>query len=1068
MGETQTPKYIAIRQGMEEDDDLNPPPGTIVEARNVRFSADGAATPRPGSAAIPPTTVNNAATILNNAEDIGALPTIGSVGAMLLAGTVFAWDSTALTWETRGNYSTCLPVRKRESMALLADSYGYRRYGMAVNALGHVCMACTPAGSGVVAQPWVQITITSADGIRQFDTQISLPVGPGTSRKAAVLAFGNNFVLFTQDGVNVSARTLTYNAGGWTVSGATVVATLNAATNFWDVCAESPTRWYIVYQSGLAQATVDKRPFPVAAVLNTVNFAVVGQPGYSVYSDATNVWIGFNDNPTVVGNVTLIIYTTALALVLAPVVVSVGPENGPLVIGPARDGSASGKAFACCSYTRAAATPYSIGTLVFDLNTAGLVSFYNLWHVRPLSKPGSFGRIWVVASSRKRWSPSSPLGWQQSRSLLLRFPDPQTVDIPAPSTTLTPFVELATDTWEGITDFSGSSSAVDTRLLPEMNGPNSTFMLLPDIAQTVNGNDTVRLQVYEYERSSVVPWRDVAELSSTAIVAGQPIEVGAKGSSGTRFANQAQRSGVTVGWAHRPAIVNAVQGALGALTPGATYSWAIVYEWIDPETGRLHQSEPSAAYTATMGGANTSVTFTFHGITIDQRCSDPLNPPVVAMYRTTANGAQLRRETTFGTVQSAVAETITQQSNVADAALGDFLYTEEGVIPFNLAPSCRFVRRCEGNLIFAGLWDRRLIQQSRDFFPGEPVTASDLDSWKIYLPEDCEGIAYQDGIRYAFSKRAVYMVTGAGPNEQGQGDFDPVRTLTSEFGCISSPSICETSLGVFFLSPRGFMIIPRGGGSPQFIGAPVQKSVRRVKDDGTTGYYICIGAAAVTGNSRTVRFLMSNGSAEVVWVFDLDRQAWEYDTYRQSDPGPDGDAPSRLASIGRWRQVASGATGVVGDRCAIARRDLTSAALCLYLEDDSIFSDGQGDASIVSYVRFAEMRPFGLMGWGRCQSLGYVMFESFTDAVGKQVTGTVTPDALTTSATSRDWIVTSPGGNQTIYRSIDEGHQQCTFVQVEWSAARPKTAAAPGPSLNGLMMLTVAERGMRLLPPAER
>jgi hypothetical protein len=1046
MAESQKPQYIALRLGMEEDDDLNPPPGTITEARNVRFSSAGAAVPRPSSLAIPSVVANaggaSSPTIQSESEDFGALFQIGNTDAAAMAGTVFAWDSTAQIFEARGNYSTCMPVRKREALALLSDSYGYKRYGMAVNSTGHVCVAAPQTLATIT-----RVMITDANGIPQLHTTVS------SASKASVLAFGADFLLVTQDNatLQLNARKLTFSTGVWTVgapAAITLFGALSSGTASWDIAAESDTVFYCVYQNAVGNMLVEKFSYPGLANTANANFVIVGEPRVSLYADGTNVWVGFNDDPGAVGNVSYRVYTNALALTLGTTIVATSTTFGPLMFGPSLSGSIT-TAFACYGIEKAVA-PFSKGIGVLSVTTAGAVSsIFTFWHVYPRGKPGKRGRVWCTATNGLEWTTAAPLGWQQSRNVLLRFP------ATAGSVSKVPLLELATDSFEGVLP----ATNWENTMLPDVSTATSTFAFLPDVLSASTSDRPIRLQVYEYETSAQNPWRDRAQCGATTIIAGQPVELGSQGSANTGTANVIRPSGVPVGFAHLLGIVAAAQGAAGALTAVGKYSWVAVPEWIDPETGRLHQGEPSAPYTTTLTGANNSVTLTITGLMVDPRCTDANLPVTVAIYRTVANQEQLRKETTYSTEQSAIGESITHVSIVPDSALGNLLYTEGGFVAFNLAPSCRFVRRTESAVVMGGLWDRRLIRKSRDFVPGEPTGSSDLGPWDTYLPEDGYGIAYQDGLTFAFGKNAVYIVSGAGPNEQGQGDFDPVRTLTSEFGCESAPSILETSAGVMFLSARGFMLIPRGGGNPVFIGRQIQKSIRSFPN-GVAGYGTCLSSTCVTGESRTARFLMTNGGAERVYVYDLDTGAWEYDDYRDKNSGS--ESATRLAAIGCWNRLYYTSGFVAGH----ARASI-GAAKCALIES-SIFG-GSDDVTVTSYVKLGDMRPFGLAGWGRCQTVGYVMSEEMDDNGVSTVTGTVTPDGLASSATSRSWAsVVNPGATQTIYREIDCGHMQCTAIVVEWTSVRSVSSLARGPSLNGLMILTVAEKGSRLLAPSER
>lgn len=1010
---------------MRQDlDSIDAPPGTLAAAANVRFPfSRGAAIPRPGTAAIPSDTVNNAAALTDSGEDIGALFAVGDAGALAVGGTVFAFDEIAQKFDVQGSYSTALPVRKRTALGSTTESFGEHQFGVAVSTDGHICYV-----GGQVVGLKTNYVIETPSGIRQIADD--LPNGYNRSR---VIACDSDFVIISQTTTTLAAFVLTYAAGAWTLSGPTTIGTLNAATNHWDVCPESAATFYVYFQSAAAVATLARVSFP-ALTTTTVTHAVTGEPIYSCYSDATNVWLGFNDDPAGVDTVTCRVYTAAATPVFVDdlAIVSGSTVNGPLVLGPPRNGATFGAAFGYYRITSTGPTNAD-GCAVVDLTlVANVVTLAatqaSVWY-SPISKPERGGRIWCTTASHvsDEWSLASPLGVKFHRTLLARWTDVARSEPPV--------IELSCDERQGI-----PAAELELFIAPASAGGNS-FMLIPERVRYNRLAADYQLTLYEYALSDRDPLRSVADLGGqAAVIAGQPTQLWARGAAQAAASNTVQRSSVTIGFAQRPVIIDAAaNNASGSLTNGV-YSWVALYEWVDL-SGNLHRSAPSAPYTRAMG-TDTQVELTITGCPSDQRCGGNIDNlrPVVHLFRTRVNEEQLRRETFLTTAEQATSSLVTIVSNAADADLQDFLYTDLGIVEYQLAPSARFVRPAETAVWFGGLWDTRVIRKSRDFFPGEPCQSSDLASWGVYLPDDVTGIAYQDGLVYAFCKNSIYIVSGDGPNEQGQGVFAPPRALTTEFGAVESASILETSVGVLFRSKRGFMLIPRGGGNPQFVGAGVQQDIR-------SGVYDeCLGAAAVSNESRTARFLMrSTADDDVstrVYVYDLDSQSWSYDSF----------APE-LTACGNWP-----------DGFCVGLADTEDVAA--YREDSTEFADGSGAGGVTSYVKLHGIRPFGVAGWGRCQEAFAVMQEAIADATGVPVTMTVTTDHLV--SLSRTWTVISDGSGATLYRSIGKEHQQCSEIMVEWSAARAAEATALGPELAAVVLTLTPEKGTRILPQVDR
>jgi hypothetical protein len=175
--------------------------------------------------------------------------------------------------------------------------------------------------------------------------------------------------------------------------------------------------------------------------------------------------------------------------------------------------------------------------------------------------------------------------------------------------------------------------------------------------------------------------------------------------------------------------------------------------------------------------------------------------------------------------------------------------------------------------------------------------------------------------------------------------------VSGSTGCISHLSILETSIGVFFQSEEGIELLPRGLGEPQFVGMPVQDSMY---SSALGGIAMVVSAAVVTTfRGRTARFVLDDGADGVILVYDLDTQAWSRDDYG----------------------VAIAAVCDTSGGAVLAKRDLATAGFLL--EDLSLDQDSTGGTptDIASSLVWAELRPFGVAGFGRFGS-AIALFDS--------------------------------------------------------------------------------------------
>jgi hypothetical protein len=334
-----------------------------------------------------------------------------------------------------------------------------------------------------------------------------------------------------------------------------------------------------------------------------------------------------------------------------------------------------------------------------------------------------------------------------------------------------------------------------------------------------------------------------------------------------------------------------------------------------------------------------------------------------------------------------------------------------------------------------------LSYASKQVFPGSPIAFSDSEAFQIAWPEPLTGMAYQDGTIIGFCETSIYVCGGDGPDDQGVGQFSTPRALCRDIGCPDWRTIVETARGVFFRGPRGFYLLPRGNGVPVFIGAGVQRMFA------STSYPTCFGAAAFScSEHRTVRWLMSTGSAERVAVYDMDASeqdpnaGWSYDTFTD-----------RLAAIGTWP------AGL-----ALIDSSFASSTLIGYLEQTTPTHTGDGSnaQAITSAIETCDIRSAGPAGWFKLQTATCLMSAS----AGETVTITVTPDGDGQTPLVEPRVLPTATGS--LYQFAAPSFNNCTAVRFRYSCTRAVTKR--GPTFHALTLEQNQVGGARRTTTAER
>lgn len=344
---------------------------------------------------------------------------------------------------------------------------------------------------------------------------------------------------------------------------------------------------------------------------------------------------------------------------------------------------------------------------------------------------------------------------------------------------------------------------------------------------------------------------------------------------------------VGAGYQETPVITDiAASNGAGSLPSSTTLNVATVWEWYDSR-GFLHQSPLSEVKTVTMGASDDTITFK-QSVPHDLRCNETagaLNGSVKAVaYRSLSGKKQLRRAdtedvTTFG---DDVAFTLT--AGDTDIATGAVIYTQGGrgalgdvlehESPLPATYACRLGKR----ILSAGGPDPYVAQVSKPEFPGEPINWSGDAAFLLKCPDRIRGVAAQDLIGYLFSRSAVYVFTGEGPDDTGQGTFSDPTELPSSVGLHDANSIVTTPIGVMYQADEEkLMLIPRGGGTPEWFGQPVRDTLKA---------FPVVTAATVCPQEQLVTFSCNNagGTDGRLIHYDLRAKTWLVDEFDGSTP----------------------------------------------------------------------------------------------------------------------------------------------------------------------------------------
>lgn len=889
--------------GMDQSlDEFSVPFGNIRRAINTRVRKGGSVELRHGvhgfSLGVPSAVGFHQ---LNPTGVIEWVSKIGNAPVLGVRGKTFAFSRAKQEVSYCGAFSEYLPISKSNAFLDEKQEGGYnssRNVAVAYDSAGNEYTILATIGDQGVRR---QITILNSNG-----AVVSSMIGINAAQDLRIVSSPDHpvvWVLFLHSTNVIRGDRIDLDKGPQIIESLGNFATLDSNARGWAACrvplAEDPDgdQLLVVYQSSDSEITLSAFNWNAGSLVdsNTGNMtSSASSSAMTVVSDSHFIAIGILRDPATVGAPECHVYSVA-TLSVSAVLQLASPEANAYsvpILSPWIESDVSSDSKFRWAIGHAPGTG-DTRTEFGAITSSGTVTFGALVSgTLPMSEFDNWGNIWLLWSGEQGYLYSSEAP-RHGRIGLCRFPNDGptggVIEEPLKRTSL----QLSTERFgpEPL-DSEFMWRPGQSRFSTIGHGRDRLVVLLPALLRTQD-TKLFGLELYAYQHATQHPFRDTIATDRGVVVAGQPYEVSITGWRPETSNSVGRNASAELGFFEEPHITLATGIATGANPPG-TRGWRAVYEWISPN-GDRHRSRPSPPLqqTSTVNGLvgfnvlpATVTSKRFYSRTFGSIAHRAYSATVVHFYRQVNGGTSYHRVTPDdGAPQAAHVATGARVTFIDpktddDIRDNEILYTDGGVQPNDLAPSCRFLAIGEERLWLGGLFDPEIIQCSKAFAPREPIQFSDHDAFKVRLPFACTGLAYLDGSVVAFCSDSIYTVSGAGPDNRGFGGYT-LRPISGDVGCIDYRSIVETAEGVFFQSSRGIQLLPRGFGAPTLF-----RNLNDLMGEFGDGFTEVIGATnSYASDEETVRFLLRNPTTNerIVAVLEMSTKTWSYDIIRDGD-----------------------------------------------------------------------------------------------------------------------------------------------------------------------------------------
>lgn len=743
------------------------------------------------------------------------------------------------------------------------------------------------------------VTLVTTDGTQLSRQQVS-PI----SSARVISNTTDEFVIVTRGTTGTMAARALDSLGGSLTAATTLEATVATGTTHWDLCTIPGSTDYLVTYPRPASGNVRLRRYDIShtlvATLDYTSVTSVGDSAIVADTATRYVWAIQDGN-----NIVMTRVSDSLALVNGPTTVqTVAGIRAP---GLARRASASGAVWLTTT-TATASSAFLLTSSSFGAVITSDASAPNVWGAsKPLPLTTADGTNYAMVVGQV--SAGSAFG--------LPFYSACAYDAILPGVV------------HGLWDF-GVCSPLDVLSASDTGGRSSVatdgtyYYALTTYARglELGGGVPGALRLV---RLSFEAQRQCVEAGGLLHISGGQVST----FDGSVLSAQ--------GFADVPRVISVAEDASGSQTALATYQYIAVYEFNDA-AGNVVRSQPSAPFEFTLTGANDRAIPTVSTPRTLKNVSNGITARVI-LYRANPSDSVFFRVAESGDVSLLdVSATTTINDGVSDATAEtrEILYTQSQTpLPNAPAGSAKFIAVGRDRLIFGGLQDPNQIKLSKSFFPGEPPECAHPGNaaFTLRLPQPCTGVAASGDTYIAFTRESIYVVPGAGPQRNGQGEFFAPQTLYADGGCIDWRSIVSCGAGTFFQLESDKIYVLRPGGQVEWIGAAVQD---------TLASYPVIKGACLCSSTQQVVFACqaADGNSGVLLIHDTTTGGWYTD---------DINADTVAEYDGRLIYVAHGGAAVLHENAAAGA--------------------GSGSALTMS-VRTGSFRPFGSQGQGEIHRVG--------------------------------------------------------------------------------------------------
>lgn len=298
------------------------------------------------------------------------------------------------------------------------------------------------------------------------------------------------------------------------------------------------------------------------------------------------------------------------------------------------------------------------------------------------------------------------------------------------------------------------------------------------------------------------------------------------------------RKWAEAGFHTAPDVVNgtviAAEGAAGAIGAGV-YGYKLVYEEIDA-LGELHRGPTSVEINVTIAASKKiDLTIPTYRLTNKRRVRigvfrSPVNqtgdPASIPFYRVSSIDPEAVGDNGY-VLNDPTVDTIAFVDNIDDAVLitKEPLYTNGGILSNIPAPMRGdVITNGKSRLFWTDVESGQLMRYSQEI-----ADETGLESPVVLSQKNdpyggrLVGIGVMDGAVFGFCETAIYGFGGPGPlanPSASQDAFSVPELITSDVGCKSPNSICQSPVGIVFQSEKGIKLLTRTR-DVKDIGAPV-------------------------------------------------------------------------------------------------------------------------------------------------------------------------------------------------------------------------------------------------------